>query len=329
MNRRDTQIPVPEGPAMSVIVCSYRGRSRLERCFEALVTQDLTEPYEIILVASGDDDSAEFVRGQFPAVRVLGSASRLNPGQARNVGVRAARGEFVAFIPDDGIARPDWLALRLRKHRQGFPIVGGAITNGTPLHPVGIADYYIEYSRLLPSARVLAERSIPYSLSFSRELLRWLGPYPEDTETGEDTIFNKRCLETGIAIGFEPAAQFAHLNLTRLRAFLRHQYLHGRGQIQCVERHGFEANIGPIEQPLARALYSIFVRYPAARWWKITRRVWRSRPASLLVYAVVCPLVSLGLSARSLGAWMEWRARRGCSGEPSKPEALSESTSSS
>jgi glycosyltransferase involved in cell wall biosynthesis len=299
-----------ENPVMSVIVCSYRGRSRIGPCLQALTEQDLSEPYEIIAVASGDDGWAKQVRERFSSVRVLDYSERLNPGRARNVGLAAARGEYVAFIPDDGRARSDWLRRRLRRHRAGFEVVGGAIVNGTPRHAIGTADYYIEYSALLPSLSVLRNQPTPYSLSYSRELIMRLGPYAEDVDKGEDTLLNRRCVEAGVTISYEPAAQFAHLNLTRIRAFVRHHYEHGRGLVQCVHRYGYRSRIGGITQSRLAAAYAMFVRNPLFVWCTIARRSFRAHPARLVVFLSLAPLVWLGLLSRSVGAWLEWRAIR-------------------
>jgi hypothetical protein len=224
--------------------------------------------------------------------------------------VAAAEGEIVAFLPDDGIARRDWLRRRVAKHREGFDAVGGAITNGSPFHPVGSAGYYLEYSALIPSQRVLAEQGVPHCLSYRRSVLERIGRFPEDTETGEDTLLNERLTAAGVEVTFDHRVQLAHRNPTRLRAYLRHQYEHGRGLAQCVERHGFESPIGPSGQSLPAALYRMGVRYPARRWWNALRRIARGRPTWALGYLAVAPLVWAGLYATSLGAWREWRSRR-------------------
>jgi glycosyltransferase involved in cell wall biosynthesis len=298
-------------PAVSVIVCSYNSRTRIDAALRSLRAQDLDEPYEVIVVDSGSDGAHEYVRRTYPEVRLVRSEARLWPAQARNRGVEAARGEFVAFLPDDGIARPDWLRRRLAKHREGFPAVGGAITNGTPRHPVGSAGYYLEYSALIPSARVLAEQAIPHCLSYERSLLTRLGSFPEGTDTGEDTVFNTRCLAAGVPIGFDPEVQLAHVNPTRLRSYLRHQYGHGRGLVQCAATYGLSTPAGHPRDRAAVALYRIFVRYPARRWWNAFDRIRRGGSGRVLGYLAVTPLVWAGLYATAVGAWLERRAAGG------------------
>ena len=268
-------------PVVSVVVASYNGRSRIDTALTSLRAQDIAEPFEVIVVDSGEDDCAAHVRCRYPEVRVIRFHRRLWPGAARNRGIQSSSGRYVAFLPDDGVARPDWLRRRLAAHRSGHPAVAGAITNGRPRHLIATAAHYLEYSALIPSRRILAEQEVPHCLSYERSLFERLGSFPEGTRTGEDTLFNERCLAAGVRVGFEPRAQLAHLGPTRLRPYLRHQYEHGVGLARCVRLHGHRSPIGPPDQPTVAALTRIFVAYPVRRWWGSIKRVARGRPSAL------------------------------------------------
>jgi GT2 family glycosyltransferase len=304
------EVTTPPVPAISVVVLSYNARARIHIPLRALRAQDLPEPYEVVVVDSGSDDCADFVHASYPEARVVRSERRLVPGAARNRGWRAARGRYVAFLADDCAPNPEWLRLRLATHREGHACVGGSIVNGTPRHPVGSAGYFLEYSALIPSPKILAEQTVPHSMSYERALFERLGGFPEDTMTGEDTLFNSRCVRAGVPIGVQAGAQLAHRNLTGLRAYLRHQYGHGRGLVQCVERHGLPSSTGPAAQPMVLALWRMFVVYPAGRWWNALKRIARGRPRWATAYVALSPLVWAGLWATAAGSWVEWRAQQ-------------------
>jgi glycosyltransferase involved in cell wall biosynthesis len=304
-------------PAISVVVCSYRSRYRIDHALGSLRHQDLDEPWEVIVVDSGDDDAADYVAGTYPEVRIVRSPRRLYPAAARNAGVRAARGPFIAFLPDDGIAEPDWLRRRLERHREGNEAVGGAITNGTPWHPVGTASYFVEYSALLPSDRILRQQEIPHCLSYQRDLVERLGGFPEELETGEDTVLNARLLERAGPIGLDPQIRLAHVNPTSMRAYLRHLYEHGYGFGLARERYGRRARWSRAGE--AHAAVRILVWYPLARWWGALGRVARGQPRSLPGYLVLTPLVWAGQWAAALGLWGGWRARSRRAPRPGAP----------
>ena len=295
-------------PVVTVVVVSYNSRGRIDTTLRSLRAQDLDEPFEIVVVDSGSDDAAGYVRGVYPDVRIVRSERRLWPGAARNRGVDAARGRYIVFAPDDAVLRPDYLRRRLVKHRQGFDAVGGSIANSTPRHPVGLAEYCLEYYRILPDRDVLAAQRVPHALSFERGVFDRVGPFPEDVETGEDTLLAERCVAAGVSIGLEPAAQLAPRNSTRLRPFLRHEFRHGRGLMQCIARHGFESGVSPVGRRPADAAYLLFLRYPLARWWASLRFLARTRPGWLPRVVAVSPLVIAGAAATAAGVWHEWRS---------------------
>lgn len=302
-------------PVISVVVCSYNSRERIGTALQSLKVQDISEPYEVIVVDSGEDGCAAYVKETYPEVRVVRSERRLYPAAARNRGVEAARGRYIAFLPDDGVAKPDWLRRRVGKHRQGFEAVGGAITNGTPFHPVGSAGYYLEYAALIPSSRTLPLQDIPHCLSYQRSVFERLGLFPEEALTGEDTVFNRRCQAAGLEVGFDPGIQLAHRNLTGLRPYLRHQYEHGKGLVRAFDRYGGELRPGAPRrasgpwQAVALTLYRRMLRYPVSRWLSGLRLIARGRPRWLPGYLVLSPLVWAGIAAAALGGLIE-QARR-------------------
>lgn len=98
-------------PLVSVIVVCWNSAEVLGRCLDQLFAQDYAN-YEIVVVDDGSrDDTLQVAerastRGELTIVR-----SPRNRGcpHARNLGLRHARGEIVAFIDADGYAAPSWL----------------------------------------------------------------------------------------------------------------------------------------------------------------------------------------------------------------------------
>ena len=98
-------------PRISVIVLTYNGRAWLEPCLSALAAQAGAPPFEIVLVDNASTDgSAGLVAARFPSVRIVENERNLGFAGGNNAGARAARGETLAFLNNDTIASPDWLA---------------------------------------------------------------------------------------------------------------------------------------------------------------------------------------------------------------------------
>jgi GT2 family glycosyltransferase len=112
--RRGGERPSPTGastPFVSVIVVCWNAADVLERCLEHLLAQVYVDR-EIVVVDDGSDDGtfeiAERISSEQQLTLVRSPRNRGCPA-ARNLGLRHAGGEIVAFIDADGFADPSWL----------------------------------------------------------------------------------------------------------------------------------------------------------------------------------------------------------------------------
>ncbi len=100
-------------PDISIVIVSWNGSRFLEPCLEAVLAQRGAD-FEVLLVDNGSTDgTADLVRSRFPVVRlvVLGTNQGFTGGN--NAGAAVARGRYVAFLNNDTVPEPGWLA-RLR-----------------------------------------------------------------------------------------------------------------------------------------------------------------------------------------------------------------------
>jgi GT2 family glycosyltransferase len=100
----------------TVIVINRNGRHFLADCLAALERQTVPRHrYEVLFIDNAStDDSAAFVRGQFPSVRVIDAGGNLGFTGANNLGIRLARGRHVILLNNDTRVEPGWLAALLR-----------------------------------------------------------------------------------------------------------------------------------------------------------------------------------------------------------------------
>ena len=98
-------------PLVSVIIPVYNGQAYLRPTLKSVFAQDY-RPLEVIAVDDGSiDRSAEIIRS-FPEVVYLYQDNR-GHAAARNAGISAANGEFLAFLDADDLWPPDKLNLHL------------------------------------------------------------------------------------------------------------------------------------------------------------------------------------------------------------------------
>lgn len=92
--------------SVTVVVCTRDRPALLEQCLRALSLQTYPN-FDVLVVDNGSTPVAPDVCRRWKATRVPAPIPGLT--RARNIGARAARGDLVAFIDDDGVAEPGWL----------------------------------------------------------------------------------------------------------------------------------------------------------------------------------------------------------------------------
>lgn len=222
----------------SIVVPSYNSERTILRCLSSLKQQHFNEACEIIVVDSSSDRSPELIRKHFPKVTLLHLPEQTIPGTARNFGIERAQGDIICFIDSDCIASPDWLNNMARIHRQeDYAAVGGAVANGNPECLVGWAGYFAEFREFFPFHPSGFMPNIPScNISYKRRVFEQYGNFPDlmPDSVGikhpqqEDLLLNLRLVTHGEQIFFDPAIQVAHINMTHVKRFSRHQYRLGR-----------------------------------------------------------------------------------------------------
>src|SRR3954469_8845816 len=96
--------------SVTVIVPYYNAAPYVQQALNSVFAQTFTD-YEIILINDGSPDTAELQRELQPFKGRVGYRVQENrgPGAARNVGIRAAQSEFVAFLDPDDLWEPEYL----------------------------------------------------------------------------------------------------------------------------------------------------------------------------------------------------------------------------
>jgi glycosyltransferase involved in cell wall biosynthesis len=96
--------------SISVVIPAYNGGAFLRDAVQSAIAQTLG-PLEILVIDDGSqDDTFEVASSYGPPVRALRKANG-GPASARNVGIREAHGEWIAFLDADDI----WLPQKLEK----------------------------------------------------------------------------------------------------------------------------------------------------------------------------------------------------------------------
>jgi glycosyltransferase involved in cell wall biosynthesis len=97
--------------SVSVIIPTYNAALLIERTLRSVTTQNGGHDVEIIIVddASTDNTLELIEKLTIPSIKILKQDSNHGPAAARNRGLAAATGEYMAFLDGDDFWEPDFL----------------------------------------------------------------------------------------------------------------------------------------------------------------------------------------------------------------------------
>jgi O-methyltransferase/8-demethyl-8-(2,3-dimethoxy-alpha-L-rhamnosyl)tetracenomycin-C 4'-O-methyltransferase len=101
-------------PEVSVVIPTYNRAATVERAIQSALAQTLP-PLEVIVVDDASDDRTEERLGMIrsPLLQVIRHAQNRGAAGARNSGIEAARGDFIAFLDADDEWLPNKLTVQL------------------------------------------------------------------------------------------------------------------------------------------------------------------------------------------------------------------------
>lgn len=234
---------------VSVVICAYtEGRwSPLVAAVESVRAQTLP-PREIIVVIDHNPRLLARVRAHFPALTAIENSAPRGLSGARNCGVAAASGAIVAFLDDDAVAAPDWLAVLAGAYDDAAVLgVGGGIAplwaRARPAWFPAEFNWTIgcDYTGL-PTATATVRNLIGANMSFRREVFTQIGGFhagigrvgalPLGCEETELCI-RIRQRQPGATLRYEPRARVRHLvtpERARARYFFARCWSEGRSK---------------------------------------------------------------------------------------------------
>lgn len=93
----------------TIVITSLNGAEVLPVCLDALY-KTKWDDFDVILVDNGStDNTSEVVKKGWPEVKIIRSERNLGFAGGNNLGIKAARGDWIILLNDDTETAPDWL----------------------------------------------------------------------------------------------------------------------------------------------------------------------------------------------------------------------------
>ena len=178
-------------PGISVVIPVYNCSVYIGKAIESVLSQT-QKPLEIIVADDGSDDGSASVAASFPGVRVVSLPHR-GVSSARNGGIAASAGEWIAFLDADDLWRPEKLERQARylEDHPGCEIVFCRYRNFTDLPDAALSE---RQKRMMPV--VIPE--CPASACVKRQVFDRYGLFDETLRFGEDTEWIARLRMAGV-----------------------------------------------------------------------------------------------------------------------------------
>ncbi len=178
------RIPMQASPLISVVIPTYNSPDYLIQTLETVLAQTFTD-FEIVIINDGStDNTAQRLEPYLKRIRLI-TQSNGGIGAARNRGIDAARGKYVALLDHDDLWTPEKLQLQIayfQKHpqcsmvmtcfaestRPDFPINAAVATHhdGLVTRPLGRFDHR---KFLVMTSGIMFERERATGIRFATE----------------------------------------------------------------------------------------------------------------------------------------------------------------
>lgn len=250
----------------AVVIPVFNCATHVRLQIEAVCTQELDVPFEVIAVDNGSSDGSVAVLEAMAAldcrVRVL-RCSTPGVNAARNAGTAATDARWIAYTDCDDVVQPGWLAALVNALRDGADLVGGGLDHDLLNDPV-VASW-----RDRPSGVTTSHGFLPMvtgtSCAVRREAWQAVGGWPEQFRGGgDDVAFSWDIALAGFSVRGAPDAIVAYRHRSSVRAIAQQSFGYGRAETRVFatyRHHGLRRRRG---RAVARSYLSLLLRLPAA-----------------------------------------------------------------
>lgn len=204
---------------VSVVVPAYNEEINVDGLLNAIFCDSLRKPDELIIVDAGSSDDT--VRAVINwannhtdcNIVVIELKSRAYPGKARNIGVKNASNDIIAFL-DMGVTPAfRWLDDLMLKMRSDVDVVWGKVESRAH------TTWENGFSLLTSNKKNQVIKYVP-SMCMRMDTFLKSGGFPEDLRAGEDLVFKRKLAEMDLNEDFaEAIAYYSGYPKTLIGAF--------------------------------------------------------------------------------------------------------------
>jgi len=231
-------------PRVSVVIPTLNDEPTLSKCLSSISNQDISD-IEIIIIDGGSDDRTIDIAENYNCKILTERKGTIS--YAREVGVEAATGEFIAFTDADCVVPEDWLSTLLQHFDDEGEVAAVGGPNVTPSNDTSFAKSVGDVLSLLSSAgsrygQKGGEVKEIYhnptcNVVYRKKIITEVGGFNHNLVTVDDEEMDFRIRKNGYTILYTPNAEVLHYRRPTTRSFVKMAYTYGIGRGQVVKIH--------------------------------------------------------------------------------------------
>lgn len=239
---------------ISVVIPVFNEGKRIYNTLKAIYSGSIA-PLEVIVVDGGSSDhTVSIIKKYYPEVILLRNPDR-TAAAGRNIGIKKAKGDVIAFTDGDCIVDKDWLK-NIKNHFEENEIdgLGGRVINAPP------ENHYEEYWGNLawnlimsfPDAsyevkeKKLNDAFVTANCAYKKELLYRLKGFSKFfANNAEDVDLCWRAIDKGAKLIYVPDVVIYAHNVTTLKGIAKKSFRNGVSSSKLQKIYGGKINFDP------------------------------------------------------------------------------------
>lgn len=214
-----------EAPKISAVIPTYNSASTLKECLKSIQKQTY-EQIEVIVVDNYSEDETAEIAKKFGARLISRKAGR---AEARNIGIRNAKGKIIFSIDSDMRLREDVVEEGVKKIEEGYDAV--------IVPEVSIGEGFWTGVKWLKKWLHLGDLLYESPRIFRREVLEEVGFFDPSLVDAEEYDLHLRIREEGFQIGYISAIIEHIEGYLTLSEWLQEKYRYGQTTDRFKEKH--------------------------------------------------------------------------------------------
>jgi len=233
-------------PQVSIIVPVLNGEKFIGKCLESIIRLNYPKDnFEIIIVDNGSTDKTveiikEFQNNNRDNINIKLFFEKIKSSYAaRNLGIKNAKGEIVAFTDVDCVVDKYWLINIVKPFSDNA--IGGVAGDILPESKDSLVERYSINEEILSQKMTFNSRFLPYAqtanAAYRKGLFSQIGYFDELISGGDADYSWRMQLETDYIMVYAKDAVVLHKHRTDLKGLFKQRFRHGYGSVLILNKY--------------------------------------------------------------------------------------------